>query len=548
MEILLTFAIAMLGALLAIPLLSAAARRVQLVDAPDEARKLHQNSIPLVGGISIFLATLFALGSLYFLKTYWIPSWEYWNLDLDIDQHDWIELWGLLIGGGVLLLVGILDDRYGIRGRQKLLGQIVACSIVIFSGYKFYYIELYGIRFEFGSFAALVSYLWLLGAINSVNLLDGADGFAGTVGALMGASFCIMSLVTGNPLDAAITAAFTGAVIGFLRFNLPPAKAYLGDAGSMLIGFLFGALAIRCTFKTASAYAFFGPMALLTIPLIDTTAAIIRRRLTGRSIFAVDRAHLHHTLASHGFGPRRSLLLVAMLSTLSALGGVMTVMTRQSEWAVISMGIVVAFLVSSRIFGFAEFQLLYNKFLSFARSFVSIGRKANSNSTDSTVQLQGIRDWQLIWQNVREFAEKHEFRTLKLHLHLPWLHEIFHAQYSKTGTELLEQDGEWYLVAPLNVRNRLIGEVEVVAFTSDQITPYETISQLIELLSDLEPMLVEIMESVQPPATVEAKPDEAYVDESPIGSTEGEMLEAAAEHLDMPLPEAELSGSKASDR
>ncbi len=516
MEILFTAIAALLGTLVLIPWLGAVAPALRLVDHPDENRKLHRQPIPLVGGIAIFLATALALVATFWAWNRWLPGWEGWNLDLSLGPDDIRELWGLGLGCGFLLLVGALDDKYGIRGRQKLLGQIIACSFLVFAGFQFDYLELYGWKLEFGSFKKIVAYLWLLGAINSVNLLDGADGFAGTVGAIMAVAFCVMSLFTGNPIDALITAALFGAIVGFLKYNLPPARVYLGDAGSMVIGLLFGALAIRCTFKQASAYAFLGPLALLTIPLFDTTAAILRRRLTGRSIYAVDRAHLHHTLAGHGFGPTRSLLLVAALCSISSLGGVMTILTKQSEWAVISMGIVVAFLVSSRIFGFAEFQLLCTRLSSLARSFWSIGRPAQGTSHHSAVQLQGIRDWELIWQNVREFAEKHDFKTLKLHLHLPWLHEIFHAQYKKMGADLVEKQNEWYYSGPLVAQNRIIGEIEVVGLGSNEESPYEAIARLIELLEDLEPMFVEVMESID----TQDSPEAAIPAANPIDTPE----------------------------
>lgn len=533
-ELLIAFIAALVLAMLAIPVLSALARRIGLVDHPDAQRKLHRQAIPLVGGVAIALSTIVTMAVLFPLHDWWAPNWTWWELDLKVTDRDRMQLIGLLCGSLVLLMVGVLDDRFGIRGRQKLLGQIVACSILIVCGFQFEFIEMYGYKFEFGSFAPLVSYLWLLGAINSVNLLDGADGFAGTIGALMGLAFCVMSAATGNIVDAVITAAFTGAIIGFLRFNFPPARVYLGDAGSMLIGFLFGALAIRCTFKQASAYAFFGPLALLTIPFLDTTAAIIRRRLTGRSIYSVDRAHLHHTLAAMGFGPRRSLVLVGLLCALSASGGVLAVLTQQTEWAVLSMGAVVAFMISSRLFGFAEFQLLANKFKMLLKSFWSMRKPNKPDSQSSVVQLQGIRDWQLVWQNVREFAEKYDFKTLKMHLHLPWLHEIFHAQYKKSRTEMIDRSDEWYFVIPLSVQNRQIGEVEVVAFETPELTPYETIAQLVELLTDLEPMFIEIMQS-------------GLTSESPIANEESGSVASAATSEDSgevsaaELPTLELS-------
>jgi UDP-GlcNAc:undecaprenyl-phosphate GlcNAc-1-phosphate transferase len=288
-----------------------------------------------------------------------------------------------------------------------------------------------------------------------------------------------------------------------LRFNLPPAKVYLGDAGSMLIGLVFAALAIRCSFKQATAYAFLGPLALLSIPFVDTAAAIIRRRLTGRSIYSVDRAHLHHSLAGHGYGPRGSLVLVAVLSSLTALGGTLSIITKESEYAAAAIAIVLLFLVSNRLFGFVELKLVVNKVIALASSLKSLRSRTAAINRSTAVQLQGRRDWQLIWQNIREFAEKHDFKMVKMHLHLPWLHEFFHARYDKAGADKIDKTDDWYFVIPICIGKRLAGEIDVIALKNRELVPYEVIGQMMEMLADLEPEFLEIMQShdAQPQAS-----------------------------------------------
>lgn len=219
-EVIIAFFAALAIALATIPLFSWIGRKVSLVDVPDEHRKLHRNEIPLIGGIAIFCATLAALGVLFGFRFGIFANWNGWTEKFALEFDDLRQLSGLLLGCFALLIVGILDDRFGLRGRQKLLGQLIACAIVVFSGFQFRTLEvrsgLFNFELDFGSFAAIASCLWLLGAINSINLLDGADGFAGTIGGIIGIAFCVMALATGNQVDAAIIAAFTGAVIGFL--------------------------------------------------------------------------------------------------------------------------------------------------------------------------------------------------------------------------------------------------------------------------------------------------------------------------------------------
>ena len=229
----------------------------------------------------------------------------------------------------------------------------------------------------------------MLAAINSVNLLDGADGMAGTVGVVMSLALCVMAIYGGYWLTALISVSMAGALIGFLRFNFPPAKVYLGDAGSMLIGFVLSALAIRCAFKQNSMLAFFAPLALLAIPFLDTTAAIIRRRLTGRSIFEVDRGHLHHSLMKRGYSPRVSLLWVALLCTTTAAGSVLSFLNHSPAYALASILIVVVVMIVCKVFGVAESQLISRRASTIAKSFLQTLSTNGLNYQQSSVHVQG---------------------------------------------------------------------------------------------------------------------------------------------------------------
>src|SRR5262249_20696536 len=183
-----------------------------------------------------------------------------------------------------------------LRGRYKLLGQVFAVGAVLAYGVRVEAVHLFAWRIELGWFAVPFTLFWLLGAINSLNLLDGMDGLLGTVGTIVSLAIAALAAVPGHWAEAAVAATLAGALLGFLRYNWPPATIFLGDAGSMLIGLVIGVLAIRCSLKGTATVALATPMALLIIPIFDTAAAIVRRKLTGRSIYSTDRAHLHHCL------------------------------------------------------------------------------------------------------------------------------------------------------------------------------------------------------------------------------------------------------------
>lgn len=488
-SVLISFAIALVGTLAFVPLAKRIAVKVKLVDIPDNKRKLHSTPIPLVGGISAFLVAFLAIVTCFLIA---FSTGEITQLE----EGDILQLWGLFAAALLLLVVGIVDDRFGMRGRQKLVGQIVVATLLIMFGYSFDSVEFFGFKLQLGHFALLVMYAWILGGINSVNLLDGADGFATSLGILMSAGLCVMSLFNGHFLDGIIAAAMCGALIGFLRYNFPPATAYLGDSGSMVIGLMVAALAIRSASKQPTAYAFFAPMALLAIPMLDTLAAIIRRRLTGKSIYSTDRGHIHHELMRRGLSPKLALLWFSLLCATTVVGATLSLIYKQSEYAVVSIVAVTIFLVAGRVFGFAEFKLVSRKAMSLSRSFFVLNKrdKVNAPDDESIIQLQGNRNWDFAWQTIKEFVEKHEISELTMDLEFPWLGENFHATVRsniKNGEEMEAND--WFSEIPIEYQDRLAGRILVKANT-DRCSAYQTIPLLIDVLDSLQSDLKKVIE------------------------------------------------------
>ena len=498
----LAFFASLITALLAVPVLSEIAKGVGLVDLPDNKRKLHADAIPLVGGIAVFASTLIVVPCVVWLALHFQEHFLNWSRPLsswifsDIKQlvvsfrpADQTELLGLVIGSVIILGVGMLDDRFAIRGRQKLFGQFLAATVLIIFDYHFDKVTFAGLTINFDVFSIIFVYGWVLAAVNSVNLLDGADGIAGTIGIVMSLSLGIMSVFLGQALNAIILFGFAGALIGFLKFNFPPAKVYLGDAGSMLIGYLLSAMAIRGMSKQTSAFAFFAPLALLSIPFLDTAAAIIRRRLTGRSIFAVDRGHLHHSLMKHGYSPRASLLWVLALSLTTATGGVLSLYNRQSVYALVSIALVIMVMMGNRLFGNAEFKLVTRKASGLAQALLKSKTDGNSsNVQQSIVHVQGTRNWDHIWQSLSEFADGSGLLELTLDLNAPWIHESFHA--TRRRKDILQGGNhEWYAQIPLIAGDRLFGRVEIVGSGQEELTHHQIVRDLSEVTKNIEKQL-----------------------------------------------------------
>jgi len=444
--------------------------RIGLVDNPDAKRKLHKEPIPLFGGIAIFLT----LCCVVFVTVQFFGGY------FGEETHFGIKHAGLLLASFLLLAIGVLDDRFKIRGRHKLMGQVLVASILIGADFVFRNVTVFGFNIDFGIFSSIIVCFWILGSINSVNLLDGADGFAGTLGFVVSLALTLMAIVAGpgHYVDAIIAASLCGAIGGFLCFNLPPAKIYLGDAGSMLIGLLLGALAISTSLKAGALYSFVAPIAILTIPIMDSGVAIIRRKMTGRGIYAVDRGHLHHNLLGQGLSPRMAVLWMFVLSSTTALGGTISFITRESEFAVIASGLVILFLVAGRVFGFAEFRMIWQKIKGVVVGMSSKDKK--SAEEGQQYQLQGTRNWGALFEKVRRFSETKGFDKITVDINAPWIHESYHATWKRKG-QLVEGENEWNAQFPLVHKGTIYGRVEVEA-SSDSSCAYTNLPSMMELV------------------------------------------------------------------
>jgi UDP-GlcNAc:undecaprenyl-phosphate GlcNAc-1-phosphate transferase len=526
------FFASIVAAFIAVPVASMVGKKVGLVDLPDNKRKLHKSAIPLIGGIAVFTSTLVIAPLATWLglkfQTQFL-DWsrplsasgfgEYAQTVLSIRPIDYWELFGLALGAAIILAVGVLDDRFGIRGRQKLFGQFLAASVLIVFGYHFEKVTFAGFTINFDVFSVLFVYGWVIAAINSVNLLDGADGIAGTIGVVMSVALGIMAIHLGQVLNAIIAFSFAGSLIGFLKFNFPPAKVYLGDAGSMLIGFILSALAIRSMSKQTSAFAFFAPLALLAIPFIDTAAAIIRRRLTGRSIFEVDRGHLHHNLMKRGFSARVSLLWVFLLSLTTAAGGVLSLVNQHSHYAMASIVLVVVVMMANRIFGNAEFKLVTRKANVFAKSILKAPDNVPKNVQQSVVHVQGNRDWNQLWQRLSDFADEHGLLELTLDLNAPWIHESFHATRRRKDIPR-GSNHEWYTQIPLIAGERLFGRIELIGSGTETLSHHQITKNLLSVTEQIEQHL--LANNPQP------RPKPIAIERRTSGKLETDRIDSAA--------------------
>lgn len=295
------FMIALVIALIVTPAIVSLAIKAGAMDDPD-ARKVHTAPIPRLGGIAIYAAFMAAV---------------FFTVDMTN------EMIGLLLGGTVIAIVGIVDDFKSLPAKVKLFGQIIAASVLVLFDVRIDFISgPYGDLIYLEYLAIPVTLFWVVGLTNTVNLIDGLDGLAAGVSTIAAITILLVALQQGFVLIAVLTAALAGSALGFLQYNFNPAKIFMGDTGSMFLGFMLAGISVIGAVKSAATVALFVPIFALGLPILDTMFAIIRRYIGGNPIFKPDRGHLHHRLLDLGFTQRQAVLLMYVISGVLGLSAI----------------------------------------------------------------------------------------------------------------------------------------------------------------------------------------------------------------------------------
>ena len=309
-------------------------------------------SIPRLGGVAMVLGVALACG----LGA--VVRWPVWSQVIPRQ-----ELAALAFGVVLVFVVGVVDDLVGVSPGQKLLVQLLAAWLVVRVGWAFHALRLPGLgEIDLGAWGPLLSIAWVVGVTNAINLVDGLDGLAGGVAAIIAASLLAYSLLQDNQATAVLLAAVVGACLGFLWHNWEPARIFMGDGGSLTLGYLFGALTLHSSIKAPAAVAIVVPLLALGLPVIDTLLVMVLRFFErgGRSLvqrFArvvrADRSHLHHALER--LVRRRGRIVVVLYVTvlLFCLAALAVALTGQGALGLALLGVEVAVVVAMRALGFA---------------------------------------------------------------------------------------------------------------------------------------------------------------------------------------------------
>lgn len=303
------------------------AEKVGAIDVPKDDRRVHDHPVPRMGGLAIFFGFVLAVLAFVDMTT---------------------PIMGMLIGAVIIAAMGAVDDIVSLNAWVKLGIQILAALVAIRSGVVFNVIS-NPLIFSDKAFIAIgyltvpLTVLWIVGCTNAVNLIDGLDGLAVGVSAISSLTMLVVALFVSEPNVALILAALTGACLGFIPYNLNPAKIFMGDVGSQLLGFILATVSIMGMFKFHAIITFLVPVLAMSVPLADTVFAFFRRIVHGQSPFHADKGHFHHRLLAMGLSQKQA---VAVLYAISAVLGLLAVLLAGTYTAVRIVCLVLAFIIS----------------------------------------------------------------------------------------------------------------------------------------------------------------------------------------------------------
>lgn len=345
MYALLIVAVVSIGAsMMLTPFVRDLATRYGWLDHPDSKRKTHLKPVPRVGGIPLFAAYIAAFAVLLLLHL----------RAGDLIRSNLVLVWKIFPAGALVFAVGLLDDIFDLRPWQKIVGELLASLIVFAAGVRLS--EIAG--FHIGVWWSLpITVLWLVGTCNAFNLIDGVDGLSAGIGFFATITTVIAALLNSNVPLALATAPLAGALLGFLRFNSNPATIYLGDSGSLLIGFLLGCYSIIWSGKSATVLGMTAPMMVLAVPLLDTALAVVRRYLRNKPVFGADRGHIHHKLLARGFTPRRVVYMIYGFCGIGACLSLLQNAFHDRFGALIILVFIGVVCLAIRYLGYAEFDV-----------------------------------------------------------------------------------------------------------------------------------------------------------------------------------------------
>lgn len=328
------FIMALAVSFAATPVVRILAKRVGAIDVPRDNRRMHKVPIPRMGGLAIFFGFITSVLCFGTINS---------------------QMKAILLGASVLIVLGIIDDIKALPASFKLVVQIIAALIPALNGVRAYNIANPFVSYDYihlGAFAIPFTVIWIVGIINAVNFIDGLDGLAVGISSIASFSLLIIAAMVSESYVVIIMAALAGSCIGFMPFNMNPAKIFMGDTGSMFLGYILAVMSVQGMFKFYAVVTFAVPFIILGLPILDTAFAIIRRLMKGQSPFAADRGHVHHRLIDMGFDQKQTVAILYALSAVLGLSAVLLTTSGEAKFIILVLAVAIAVFFGLTVFAY----------------------------------------------------------------------------------------------------------------------------------------------------------------------------------------------------
>lgn len=329
------------------PMVRRMARRLGAIDYPG-GRRINTRPTPRLGGVAIYVGFLAAalVATVITRPIEIVRTAAGMSIRLPIALQTDRAILGIMLGGTFLLAVGIYDDVRGMRPGVKILAMIAAAAVLIPFGLATQFVThpLTGRPIPLGPWGALFTIVWVVGMVIAINLIDGVDGLAAGIGAIASTTLLLTAFHKGDSVAISLAAALVGSAVGFLRHNFNPARIFMGDSGSMFLGYVLGGLSVMGLYKSYTAISLLVPILALGVPIVDTAFAIVRRFRGGRPIYLPDREHLHHRLLDRGLTQRQTVFLLYLVSAALGLGALALVGVNRTA-SIVTLGVITAVLL-----------------------------------------------------------------------------------------------------------------------------------------------------------------------------------------------------------
>ena len=331
--VVLALLVALVVSFLMTPVVKTFAYKVGAIDVPKDARRMHKIPIPRLGGLAIFIG--FIVSILLFVKI--TP-----------------EMQSILLGAVIIVVLGVVDDIMALPALLKFVVQIVAAlipalngvQIIAFSNPNIFSDNIYWVL---GNLSIPFTVLWIVAITNSVNLIDGLDGLANGVSAISATTMLVIALVGGQTQVAIVLAALVGGCVGFMPYNMNPAKMFMGDTGATFLGYILATMSIQGLFKYYAVISFVVPFLSLGLPIFDTAFAFIRRIAHGQSPMHADRSHIHHRLIDMGLNQKQAVATLYVISAILGLSAVVLTTGGEQKAMLLFLTLCIVGVVAARV-------------------------------------------------------------------------------------------------------------------------------------------------------------------------------------------------------